>query len=380
MPLRYNELTGMFEEVAANPQINKFSYDGPPLRYIDEIIKFTWEVQDAEKIFINGIEMPAVSTSYEYRLTRSGLQSFVLKIEGGGIEKTESLQIKVLDLPIFNVVQSTKKLRKGKGESLLLKWNIQNAVSFKLRNEEDQLPLVSEKAYTPETTIDYIFEAVGLDGTRTFIHVVHVDVLEEASVQFDIDKALTLPYVPIKLSWYVLHATKIELDGYGEVDYRGEKIIECDRERIFTLRVTDQFGTTEYHQRVALYPLPLIRSILVPTPRIEKNIKVETNFEFKQIQVGIDVKSINLPKYNKINTDVYIPEAKYHQLLVPLTNAWNEKINYYLSTIKQVLCFNKLDLGRQAFKPRASWWVRLNDKKNKLKTSVTDKISNIWNN
>ena len=127
MPLRFNEQTGMFEEVTENPQINDFAFDGAPIRYNDEVVKFTWDVQDAEKIFINEIEVSATSTSYDYPLTGSGLQNFVLKIETGGIEKTESLQIKVLETPVFNVEQSSDKLRKGKGESCVIKWRIENA-------------------------------------------------------------------------------------------------------------------------------------------------------------------------------------------------------------------------------------------------------------
>ena len=41
MPLRFNEQTGMFEEVTENPQINDFAFDGAPIRYDDEVVKFT---------------------------------------------------------------------------------------------------------------------------------------------------------------------------------------------------------------------------------------------------------------------------------------------------------------------------------------------------
>lgn len=379
MPLRFNEQTGMFEEVTENPQINDFAFDGAPIRYNDEVVKFTWDVQDAEKIFINEIEVSATSTSYDYPLTGSGLQNFVLKIETGGIEKTESLQIKVLETPIFNVEQSSDKLRKGKGESCVVKWRIENAEKFKLRDDEDTLPLASERSFTPESTTDYIFEAIGLDGIRTFAHIVHIDVLDEASVRFEVDKVLTLPHVPIKLSWNVLHAEKIELEGYGEVDYRGEKVLECDRETTFTLRVTDAFGTTEYHQHVGQYPLPLIRSILVPTPNIEKKITVETHFEFKHIQVGIDVNTTNIPKYREINADAFIPEVNFHQLLVPLSDPWSDRINRYINTLKNIFSLNKVYSDSRTFEPQASWWAKFKEAKNRLTNRITDKISNIWN-
>ena len=38
MALRYNERTGMFDEVPEDPRINSFTFDGNPIRYKDESI------------------------------------------------------------------------------------------------------------------------------------------------------------------------------------------------------------------------------------------------------------------------------------------------------------------------------------------------------
>ena len=91
MALRYNERTGMFDEVPEDPRINSFTFDGNPIRYKDESITFKWDVQDAERIFINDIEVPSSSSTYSYPLSDVGLQNFVLRIENGGNHKTENL-------------------------------------------------------------------------------------------------------------------------------------------------------------------------------------------------------------------------------------------------------------------------------------------------
>ena len=347
MALRYNERTGMFDEVPEDPRINSFTFDGNPIRYKGESVTFKWEVQDAERIFINDIEVPASSSTYSYPLSDVGLQNIVLRIENGGNHKTENLQIKVLDVPAFNIEQSKDKLRKGKNEECVIKWDIQNIQSVKLISDgTEEIDNVGERTVSPDSSTDYKFEAIGLDGERVFSYSVRVDVFEESTVLFEVDKNITLPHVPIKLSWDVKNASEVELSGFGVVDHIGEEIIDCDREKVFTLKVTDLFGTTEYHQRVKMYPLPLIRSILVPTPQIERDLKVETHFEQKHLQVNIKVNMAKIPDFAGIKADVFVPAIPIHQI---------------------------------ELSPRKDWWDKLQSYNKSLTRRITEKISSIWN-
>ena len=347
MALRYNERTGMFDEVPEDPRINSFTFDGNPIRYKDESVTFKWEVQDAERIFINDIEVPVSSSSYSYPLSDVGLQNFVLRIENGGNHKTENQQIKVLDVPAFNIEQSKDKLRKGKNEECVIKWDIQNIQSAKLISDgTEEIVNVGERTVSPDSSTDFKFEAIGLDGERIFSYTVRVDVFEESTVLFEVDKNITLPHVPIKLSWNVKNASEVELSGFGVVDHIGEEIIDCDRERVFTLKVTDVFGITEYHQRIKMYPLPLIRSILVPTPQIEKDLKVETHFEQKHLQVNIKVNMAKIPDFAGIKADVFVPTIPIHQI---------------------------------ELSPRKDWWDKLQSYNKSLTRRITEKISSLWN-
>lgn len=347
MALRYNERTGMFDEVPEDPRINSFTFDGNPIRYKDESVIFKWEVLDAERIFINDIEVPASSSTYSYPLSDVGLQNIVLRIENGGNHKTENLQIKVLDVPVFNIEQSKDKLRKGKNEECVIKWDIQNIQSAKLISDgTEEIVNVGERTVSPDSSTDYKFEAIGLDGERVFSYTVRVDVFEESTVLFEVDKNITLPHVPIKLSWDVKNASEVELSGFGVVDHIGEEIIDCDREKVFTLKVTDLFGITEYHQRIKMYPLPLIRSILVPTPQIERDLKVETHFEQKHLQVNIKVNMAKIPDFAGIKADVFVPTIPIHQI---------------------------------ELSPRKDWWDKLQSYNKSLTRRITEKISSLWN-
>ena len=367
MALRYNELTLRFDEVPEDPRINSFTFDGNPIRYKDESVTFKWEVQDAERIFINDIEVPASSSTYSYPLSDVGLQNFVLRIENGGNHKTENLQIKVLDVPAFNIEQSKDKLRKGKNEECVIKWDIQNIQSVKLISDgTEEIDSVGKRTVSPNSSTDYKFEAIGLDGERVFSFTVRVDVFEESTVLFEVDKNITLPHVPIKLSWDVKNASEVELSGFGVVDHIGEEIIDCDRERVFTLKVTDVFGITEYHQRIKMYPLPFIRSILVPTPQIERNLKVETHFEQKHLQVNIKVNMAKIPNFAGIKANVFVHCIDFHKLSFPLTSTWKNKIDYYKETFSKLLLLKTSNLNNSNFLPHKQWWKSFDTHKNKL--------------
>lgn len=380
MALRYNERTGMFDDVPEDPRINSFTFDGNPIRYKDESVTFKWEVQDAERIFINDIEVPASSSTYSYPLSDVGLQNIVLRIENGGNHKTENLQIKVLDVPSFNIEQSKDKLRKGKNEECVIKWDIQNIQSAKLISDgTEEIVNVGERTVSPDSSTDYKFEVIGLDGERVFSYTVRVDVFEESTVLFEVDKNITLPHVPIKLSWDVKNASEVELSGFGIVDYKGEEIIDCDRERVFTLKVSDVFGTTEYHQRIKMYPLPLIRSILVPTPQIERDLKVETHFEQKHLQVNIKVNMAKIPDFAGIKADVFVHCIDFHKLSFPLTSTWKNKIDNYKETFSKLLLLKTSNSNNSNFLPHKQWWKSFDTHKNKLSKKIKNSISSLWN-
>lgn len=380
MALRYNELTLRFDEVPEDPRINSFTFDGNPIRYKDESVTFKWEVQDAERIFINDIEVPASSSTYSYPLSDVGLQNFVLRIENGGNHKTENLQIKVLDVPAFNIEQSKDKLRKGKNEECVIKWDIQNIQSVKLISDgTEEIDSVGKRTVSPNSSTDYKFEAIGLDGERVFSFTVRVDVFEESTVLFEVDKNITLPHVPIKLSWDVKNASEVELSGFGVVDHIGEEIIDCDRERVFTLKVTDVFGITEYHQRIKMYPLPFIRSILVPTPQIERDLKVETHFEQKHLQVNIKVNMAKIPDFAGIKADVFVHCIEFHKLSFPLTSTWKNKIDNYKETFSKLLLLQTSNSNNSNFLPHKQWWKSFDTHKNKLSKKIKNSISSLWN-
>lgn len=381
MSLRYNERTGMFDEVPDNPRINSFTFDGNPIRYKDESITFMWDVQDAQRIFINEIEVPVSSSSYSYLLSESGLRDFVLRIENGGNQMSENIQIKVLDVPVFNIEQSKDKLKKGKNEFCDLKWRIHNARSVRLLFDGKEEIVANEGclSVSPQTTTDYRFEAIGEDGERVFSYSVHIDVLEESSVVFEVDKNITLPHVPIKLSWDVKNASDVELSGYGIVEHKSEKVIDCDRDKIFSLKVTDVFGTTEYHQKVRMYPLPLIKSILVPVPKIEQRILVETHFEQKHLQVNINVNMSKIPNIAGIKADVFVRCIDFHKLSFPLTNTWTQRIEKYKKIFCQVILSHSIHSERITFVPRKTFLNTLREHIINLIKRITSKITSLWN-
>ena len=338
----------MFDEVPEDPRITSFTFDGNPVRYKDEIVTFRWNVQDAVRLLLNGEELSPGISSQNLQLSSSGLQDFVLRVENGGIHQTQTIQLKVLETPDFNVEQSVNKLKRGKNEQCVIKWNVANVESLRLRydNKEDTVSNISELTVSPEETKEYTLDAIGMDGNRHFEYIIKVEVFDESIVEFEADKNITLPHVPIKLSWNVQNAAEVELVGYGIVDFSGGKILDIDRERVYILKVTDAFGISEYKQRIKMYPLPLIRSIMVPTPKISQTLNLETHFEQKNIQVAIHVNTSKIPNFTGIKKDFFVPTIPFHELeLIP---------------------------GRD-------WWDKIIGMNKSLTSRVSEKLSSLWN-
>ena len=129
-----------------------------------------------------------------------------------------------------------------------------------------------------------------------------------------------------------------------------------------------------------MYPLPLIRSILVPAPEIERNVSIETNFDFKHIQVGINVNMAEIPDFVGIRTRIWVPLREGNELSVPQDTSLRHRIGRYLRSLRNFSGFPEFhpDCGSRTM-PEKGWWGTLEECRNKLIKRIKDKISDLWN-
>ena len=123
---------------------------------------------------------------------------------------------------------------------------------------------------------------------------------EEAVVEFKANKNFSYPQLPVVLSWDVKNALKVELDDLGEIPINGTKIVEPTRNTVYRLYVTDEFGITAHDVDIRMFPLPQVKTLLVPTPKLENNLSITVqqpriNAEVKFPQINIKFANMEIP-------------------------------------------------------------------------------------
>ncbi|MDE6003946.1 MAG: hypothetical protein K2G88_00985, partial [Oscillospiraceae bacterium] len=116
-----------------------------------------------------------------------------------------------------------------------------------------------------------LFSKNGYNLKRT----IHIKVIKRAVIKvFKADRQFSYPNLPIKLSWDVENAKSICIDNYGVNNSNGSIEVNPGDVTTYTLKARDTFGEIERTLTINMLPLPSIKSILVPVPKIEENMAI----------------------------------------------------------------------------------------------------------
>lgn len=296
MFLVYNEQTGDFEEKLYKdpPELSFNMANSGNSVFKGDKVHLTWSTKDAEKVTLDGEEIPDQIFSQDILCENTGLRDFVLVASNPCGETRRVLSVSIIDKPSFDISCSKPKLRRGKNETCELRWNIRFAHSVTLTTPEGKTNVESSgmRILSPAESEVLRFEALAIDNSTTFSEEVEIGVYDESIVQFGIDKDYSYPRLPVVLSWKVEHALSIELDGYGEQPAEGSLIVEPTRTTTYKLLVKDEFGEKAYEKPVQMLPLPFVKSIMAPMPNFVSNLSVtieqprfSTNVKFPVVDI-----------------------------------------------------------------------------------------------
>lgn len=287
MHLVYNEHTGDFEEVlyVEPPKITSFHLaNGGDTLFMGDVAHLSWNVIDAEKVTLDGEEIPDQIFSHDTECENTGLRTFELVAINSCGETRKQFNISIIDKPQFDIQCSNSKLKKGKGETCEIKWEIRFAHEVYLLDDsiKEKVSSADSLMVSPSETKDYVFEVLAIDNKTIFTERITIGVFDEAEVEFKANKNFSYPQLPVVLEWNVKNALKVELDNFGEMPHCGTKVVEPTRNTIYRLYVTDEFGITPYDVDIRLFPLPYIKALMLPTPNFVSNMGL----------------CINQPRYN----------------------------------------------------------------------------------
>ena len=222
---------------------------------------------------------------------------------------------------------STSKAIKDK-QKITITWDapVGAAISLKYGEKKKNILQGLTNSGKHETKLheDTTFElSVRLADGREVCRTIAVSVFNESVISFKADKLYVFPQVPIKLSWNVKHAKHVWL-GDEEVNTRGSKKVKQDKETTYVLKVEDEFGIKEERICIKMLPVPQVKSLLVPTPKITNNLSLTIkqptyNVDVRFPRIDIDWIHVEVPKVPSpttlgINTELSspLPIAKFN--------------------------------------------------------------------
>lgn len=287
--------TTLVDKYTKEPKIKSFRASSDYF-VVGQSYKLTWEVNDASRVYLNGKNIPAMVCECEVRPLHIGLKSYELKVENGLKTVAAKLSVNVVENVRIEVGLSLKKLRKRKMQASLLQWDVQNAKKVTLETtdgDSELIPLNGEKKCSPNVSTTYTIKAMALDGITEVSKSVSIGVFAESEVLFKADKTFTFKEVPVTLSWNVKNAKSVSLEN-ETVPLVGKKVVTTDKEKCYVLEVEDEFGTKQVPLTIKTIPLPQIKTVLLPLPKLEKTVQVQHNIPAPKVELNVQMQELSV--------------------------------------------------------------------------------------
>lgn len=307
----------LVDKYAKEPKIKSFKTPSNCF-VVGQSYKLTWEVNDASNIYLNGKKVPATMCEYKVHPLNIGNESYELKVENGLKTAVARLSVNVVENARVEIGLSLKKLRKRQSQASLLHWDVQNAKRVTLETtdgDSELIPQNGEKKCSPDVSTTYTIKAMAFDGITEVFKSVTIGVFAESEVIFKADKTFTFKEVPVTLSWNVKNAKSVTLEN-ETVPLVGKKVVTTDKEKQYVLEVEDEFGTKRVPLTIKTIPLPQIKTVLLPMPKLEKTVKVQHNIPAPKVELNVQMQelSVDMQRLNVNLDSVAIKFAKLNSL------------------------------------------------------------------
>ena len=222
-------------------------------------------------------------------------------------------------------------------QSIVVNWLIPfDAYVSLLEKKSGQKWDVDTKGHKSMTlTEDATFELeVKINDGKTFKKEIAIRVFDECEINFSADKYYVFPTIPVVLSWKVDKGRNVKLNG-EPIEEEGTKIVEQEKATLYTITAEDEFGTKEKRIDIQMLPIPQVKTILVPTPKIENNLSVTVqqpryNVDIRIPEINIDWIKTEIPKVKSLaelglNVELSPPLPKF-SLMSSIKSVFNHII------------------------------------------------------
>ena len=303
-----------------------------------------YKVQDADRLLFSKEDFEDIRHSQIYQDISSLGKQFqdLLKILEDyllckDVNQLEPFQFCLFEKKVSFTSSATKALRNI--HPIELKWDVpfdaQIYLMFRGKGKKAKIRKCKKSdqlsvKLSEDTTVELIIKT---HDKYVIKKEIIIKVFDECTIDFKSDKAYIFPSIPVKLSWNVQNAKKVWLDT-EEVSAVGIKVVEPQKAATYILRAEDEFGFKEQRIDIQMLPIPHVKSLLVPTPDLNKKVSISIspprfNFIVKTPLINNQFIKTEIPKVLSLKElGLIVP------LLAPIRRTFNLK-----RVIQKILSF-----------------------------------------
>ncbi|MDR2582934.1 MAG: OmpA family protein [Fibromonadaceae bacterium] len=146
-----------------------------------------------------------------------------------------------------------------KGGSVTLTWQVNNATTVSIEGIGD-VPTTGTRKMKPTENTVYKLTAVGEGGTQTATADVEIAAGPLPVILFTASSESVQVGHVVTLKWQVTNATKVSIEGIGDVQLKGSKQLKPTENTTYTLTAVGEGGTQTETISVEVTPVPIIEA------------------------------------------------------------------------------------------------------------------------
>lgn len=301
----YDILFEIGESLELLPNIIDFKADKETINSSEEEVTFNWKQSKGNKTFINDILVNGLNhklcfkdtTNVELKIMNEfGVSKNEINIQANKIQPT----IKFFKSDIFERIDLTP---------VTLSWDTNHTKKVRISDVYNDLAASGNHEIDPRENKKIILTAIGNFEEEVNAEI-EIKVSKPEIIEFNYEINIEKGIDNVDLHWKTEKTNKVTIvPRIGDVDLNGQSSIRIGEKTEFTLRAIGYFGTTEKIIEAQPFPIPLIKSVLIPTPNFNTTIQFEKD-SFKIPDALLKQNNIEFNNEIKFN----IPEIDFIEL------------------------------------------------------------------
>lgn len=254
------------------PLINKFSSNKKEISCRNENVKFAFDVQKFNALYLNNILISLNQNQITIPI-QDNCRVFLKAVNDFEIAE-DFIEIEAIKSDPKIVMFNASTLLRDSLSPIELSWKVENAKKVSLSNVVGIFPLIHRIAVEPIAKTTYILCAHGF-----FDQVINkeliIDVITPTIKSFDWKINLDFGIDNVDLSWETENAISVIISPrVGDQPSNGIYHVGISGKTIFSLTAIGLFSQAKIDLEAVPFPIPLIEKLLVPEPIFESNMNI----------------------------------------------------------------------------------------------------------